>query len=657
MRRISEYFHFRFGLENIGTFGAELLIAANPKADLSTRVVWMVRLLRWLSDEEGRTTRLRYLLQHLEKNPALKERVGLTLRSLLRDGSALRILGKTGFSLESGLLAELSNRLLSRVLPTLPENDWAEMLQYAGWGEDDAKWIEALPPELAQALINLVTAPEGEESPWKNFRHSAREALILLASSVSHLGFSGEIRSRHDITSITNSPFLAVQSIIMRWRRNPEGLPASEQEIQEWNAALGLARQTIRAVYQHMDEEGVSVALVYRLEVISASLQRMDDILVAFTSASAADPRSALLLAGKAIRASEASASIRDHLSAHIYLLSRKIVERNGHSGEHYLAENGNELRTLFISAIGGGCVVVGMASAKILLHKVYLPPLLSAFVSWIIYSTGFLVMQFAGLTLATKLPSFLAAHLAKGLRPGKGKSQADEMVHEGAMSFLSQFVALLGNVCGLVPLSLFISWALAKTAGAALFSPAEAAEAIHDVHPWQSLAIPLGALTGIELWISSLAGGWFENWLVFRKVPEAVRRNPFLNDFFGPEKSKRLAHFIDGQSSGIAANFTLGFLFGFVPLIGMFLNLNTESRHVTIAGTSTLFGFLSVDPSSISLGLISLSALGIFGIGLMNFLVSFSLALFVAARSVGIRQVGRLMMLRIIRRNRNKRA
>jgi site-specific recombinase len=630
---LPQFLRDRLPFSQRASLATEILLRANPKADLAERAEWLTSLFRWLRDgDTARTTRLRYLLQLLGKNPEWRANVGNTLRSLLRDAGASRLFAQTGYALETGLFTELGHRILSRILPAVSEHDLLEILHRAGWDQADADWIEALPADVFLEAVELLRAPEGDDAASMAVQESAREALLLLGTAVAHWGLSAELRARHSLSNVAQSPFLRAQAIVVTL--TTASLPRNAELLRDWEAALGQCRIALKSVYGKMETAGVSVALVYRLEVISASLQRMDELLLLFTDSAPPVRKSVVQL----VRSLGDGGSVRDHLRAHFYLLSRKIVERNGHSGEHYLAENRRELRTLFLSAIGGGVVVVLMTTEKIFLHRSHLPPLPGAIAAWMIYAAGFLVMQFAGLTLATKLPSFLAAHLARSFAGLKTREEVEVVRRDFAATMRSQIVALLGNLSGVIPCGLLLVLLLGR-AGISMFPGDEAIHVVGEVHPWKSLAIFLGALTGLELWISSLAGGWFENWLVYRRVPEAIRMNPTLRQWVGERRAATVAHFIETHSGGISANLTLGFLFGFVPLIGLFLGVNTESRHVTIASTNTLLAIGSLPEREITAGVVLPALLGLALVGFMNFTVSFSLALSVAARASGVKR------------------
>src|SRR5687768_12283955 len=127
-------------LEAKNSLAAELLFGADPKADIYDRALWLARLLRWIKSDgaELQTTRLRYLFKLAENNPAEYAVVGATIRSIFRDCSALNLFLETGFAHDSGLWTEIGERLLSRLLPRLAENDLLEIISYSGWDEADA---------------------------------------------------------------------------------------------------------------------------------------------------------------------------------------------------------------------------------------------------------------------------------------------------------------------------------------------------------------------------------------------------------------------------------------------------------------------------------------------------------------------------------------
>src|SRR5262249_7448678 len=106
------------------------------------------------------------------------------------------------------------------------------------------------------------------------------------------------------------------------------------------------------------------------------------------------------------------------------------------------------------------------------------------------------------------------------------------------------------------------------------------ARETFETLSPLDSGTVFYAALTGVLLWMGSVAGGWFENWVTLSRLPEAVaagRRGSFLT----AERRARLAAALERNSAGWGTNVALGFLLGFAPAFGRFFGIPFDVRHV----------------------------------------------------------------------------
>ncbi len=142
-------------------------------------------------------------------------------------------------------------------------------------------------------------------------------------------------------------------------------------------------------------------------------------------------------------------------------------------------------------------------------------------------------------------------------------------------------------------------------------------------------------ALTGIILWISSIGGGWAENWFVLRRIPETLAQSPLLKKIFG-KKTSKVSKWIGKNISGIGASLCLGFLFAFVPVAGSFFGFPLEVRHVTLSAGSLTYAFCALENPTLQQYL--MGAVSIVCIGLLNFGISFTAALSVAIRARDLR-------------------
>jgi site-specific recombinase len=313
------------------------------------------------------------------------------------------------------------------------------------------------------------------------------------------------------------------------------------------------------------------------------------------------------------------------------------------------------EARELFVSALGGGVIVVLMTLSKTYVLHAGLAPLFLALAVWIVYAGGFLAMQACGFTLATKIPSFAATRLAQWIRDARSKNDARKFAGEVGLVVKSQIYGLAGNVIAVLAGAwilqrAFVVWPSLP----GVFDNSYSVHTLEDLHPFRSPAVLLGALTGAELWASSICGGWFENFVVFRGIPEGIANHARLRRIFGAETARRYADRFLKHASGIATNISLGFFFAFVPIFGALGGLNLESKHVTIATTGATFAItrLGIDGNS---SIIVPAVIGLALVAMMNFFVSFALAMVVAVRAQNVHRAWLWHFLRSIWRKPSK--
>jgi len=601
----------------------ELIAQAGTKMDLHERAVWFEEVLAFLkprSDQASPDARIRYFFNSLSQNASAQAAFRDSVSALLRGCSFLRFFSQTGYTHEHGLWSEVAHRVLERLLPQTETDDFEDIIGHVFEEEEDFAWLETL-PDAALAEFARLFRESTDEEIRKGIVADLREALLLQSVNLAHHGLSVAVRGRlQRRREIADSSFLRLSAALQR------GEATAEQ--------IARCRRDIEAVYRNVETSGVSVSTVHTLEALSAALDRVEALRsLRDDPGSPETARSVARFVAEIARASDRARSVRRHLGRHFYLLSRKIAERNGQSGEHYVARSRAELWTLFLSGLGGGAIVVGMTMAKVGVLHSGLAPFFSAFAVSIVYAIGFLAMQFTGATLATKIPSFTASRLAQWIADARSKNDTHEFTGEVGAVVRSQTLALLGNVITVVLCTLGIDLALKAVGIGPLFGAEYAHRTIADLHPLKGPAIFHGALTGSELWMSSLIGGWFENFVVFRGVPEGIVRHPRLRRIFGDVNAKTFAAFFMRHASGLGTNVSLGFLFGFVPLLGTLIGINLDGKHVTISTTGATFAFSSLGTAGAG-GALAWTIAGLAIIGFLNFAVSFCLAIFVAARA-----------------------
>lgn len=622
-----------------------LLKKADPSAPLGDRIEWLEGLIGWVripvtptkevqTDQQIQDTRIRFLFMQLDRSPNLKVQVSRTIGSILLETESLPLFSQLGLSREHGFFAEAANRLSRKFVPAPSnETDLAELFVKIFRDESDADWIENLDDASTAKLSELLFSDsEARRRTQESFTASIKNALIVLAAQIAAIGLSPEIRSRARVNQVQESAFFALAKQISFIGES--GWPKSG----EFLSLLERCRQEIRTALSHLDTYGVSVALVYRLEFLEQAIDRSERLANAIAS-SADHSRIWKAIIADLIRTRFKSVEVMSLFKENLDLLARKIVERTGVSGEHYIARNTEEYRAMLRSASGGGVVTVLTTVFKSWISAASFPLFIEGLFSWINYSGSFLIMQGMGFTLATKQPSMTAPALALKLRNLKRRTQLWEFVQEITQLTRSQVAAAVGNIGLVIPGALVVDliWTLAFNKHLMPLSYAQ--KTLASLNPTSSLTIPMAALTGVLLWLASIAAGWVENWIVYRRIPEAIGQNRTLKRHLGAASAERFSAWFTRNVSGIGGNVALGFFLSYTPIFGRFFGLPLDVRHVTLSAGALTFAVSSIGFYDIDIPQLVWACVGIVIIGLLNFGVSFALALYTALRARHIRK------------------
>ncbi|WP_393938491.1 hypothetical protein [Piscinibacter sakaiensis] len=151
-----------------------LLNAADPRASLAERHLWLVRLVEWLrhapletaaatADEVATPTpvrRLKHLLNVLERHEPHRERVAALLARFWREVDLVALFADFGFAPRMDLFGELAQRLRNRLMPRTPATrDLGELFGLLFPHASDARWLEAIDDATLLRLAALI-APE-----------------------------------------------------------------------------------------------------------------------------------------------------------------------------------------------------------------------------------------------------------------------------------------------------------------------------------------------------------------------------------------------------------------------------------------------------------------------------------------------------------------
>lgn len=622
--------------------------------DHTGRLQWLEAFGAWLRGEEpvpsrfripgeeGRSQRLRMFLTALRDYPAARDGFLRNLRFALLEVSGLKLFADTGLPSEYGFASEATERILRRVLPHPPdEGNLSELLERMFTSNSDAHWIANLGRDLLVEMARgLFFEGDVERNPWRQIKHDMLDAVTVLAADVASLGVSKDLLDRLPRGSLRDLPFLVltheVDDLVTSVRDEDAFPDALRQEhASRVRSALSGCRAQVTKVISHLETHGVSVHLVYRLEKISAILDRLEALVgILVPQEGLLTVRQISVFVGTLVRGIHEDRSVRSLVRANTRQLSRKVVERSGENGEHYIARSRAGWKSLLRGAAGGGFLTVFTSLGKLVASGAGFPLFVEGFALSVNYAASFLVMQFAGFKLATKQPANFAAALAGKLLEKRYLDDSREFVREVAHVTRSQTATVVGNIGVVVPAAIAFNVVWTSVRGAPVLDAERAAYAVGSLDPIRSGTIFYALLTGVILMAGSLVGSWLENFVVFRRLPEALARNRDIVRLLGAERAQRVSRAFLHGISGTGASIALGFMLGMTPVVGTFFGVPLDVRHVTLSTAQLTLGLSSLGFDALLSPQGALAVLGIVCVAALNFGVSFALGLLIAIRA-----------------------
>ncbi len=465
--------------------------------------------------------------------------------------------------------------------------------------------------------------------PWYLLTSEA-VALVLFMLVLLPVVLSEKLRARGTPQAVVDLPFARLarfgEALVADWE---QGIPVLDGR-DAWRAHVEACRAEMHVISRRLESEGISVDIVYGLDVLERCLTRLDALVAVMAEGGAAP---VLCLVQQLVLAAHQSGSLRHLVRINLQRLQRRIVDRAGQTGEHYIAETPGEYHHIWTAAAGGGLLTVGTAAVKMTVAGAGLALFLEGLGSGLNYAVSFLLLQALGLILATKQPAMTAAAFAAIIRDRQGAERLDSIVDAAARICHSQLAATIANVAvvafGAYGFNALWTW----VTGHAFLTADEARYVFKALSPVDSGTVFYAALTGVILYLAALVGGWVDNWAVYHRLPEAIAEHR-LGARVGKLRMMRLAGIVSRNTAGWATNVSLGLMLGMTPVLGRFFGLPLDVRHVTLNSGILSLAAAAMDLQWIGTGHLSLAIAGVAVMFVLNLGVSFALSLLTAIRA-----------------------
>jgi site-specific recombinase len=615
------------------------------KSKIKIRISWFFDVLEWIRREglvkqsetfqtgETQAKRVQYFLTVLDRNPVWKLNVARTLRSIMKDTHGRELFSETGVSSQDSFTSEFIDRLQNLILPTVPREDELSYIFSENFqNERDVEWIRQIDVATFSGITDLfyyqVSSDEGD---WNTLKEDAKEALSLLSIQIQGIGLSSVIRQRLSEKDYRKISFSVLGKTIERYvDEKDENIKSGlGQQIEK---SIGDCFHSLSEVQQHLDDYGVSIQIVFLIEKLEGLLNRVQNLTFLLREKQV-DPVALSAFLEILVNDSFRRRSLFSLASQSFSLLTRKIVERTGATGEHYITRTTSEYMRMIKRALAGGFITGFTTLLKFLIYMVSLSAFIGGFFASLNYSISFLIIHFTHSTLATKQSAMTAPALAAKMHAIRNHEALQDLMDEIVNTIRTQVAAVLGNIIGVIPTMVLICYSVRSIWHHDLLS----AEKAH--HTLQSFSLlgptPLyAAFTGVLLWLSSLIAGWADNWYAYHRLSPALANNRRLIFIFGETRMRAFSIFLKSNVVGIVGNVSLAFLLGLGPVILQFLSIPLDVRHVTLSSGSLAAAAMTLPSGVFETTEFWFAVFGVLLMGALNLLVSFFLAMFLAIRA-----------------------
>ena len=585
------------------------LLAIPPDAGRE-RATWVYGALRHFLDIPAayRTERLVQFTSEIDSHSR-----GSEIREILHDfwshHSYIRVISEAGLPDHAFLFGELLARTFRHMMPVDEvQGDLYILLDSLNLREEDAQWVASLPDSFVDQWAEVFRPSE----------NSLLASCKLLALRATNVALGRDFLRLGDDEHVTKSSFFDLPSLVEQVVRNPEKFP-------QWESRRELCEAQLLELSRLLEERGSSASMVFRVRLLRSLLFRIQQVLN--LRRKDIDSRKFVV---SIVHGFASQRKIGSVVSASMRRLARSVVEKTGRVGKHYIAKNTAQWKTMGWGAVLAGVITCFTALFKYSISATIHAPFLVAIGHSLNYVVSFLLMQAGGFLLASKMPAATAATLVDAMED----PEKDHMASLQAIS-QTQTLVTIGNLIGAVVASIAVDRIWNAVAGHPFLNAEEAEHGIHMLFPLHSLTIPFAIVTGVLLWLSSLATGWTANYVALTRMESAISKSLRIRRRLGAERANAVAHWVKHHAAGSVGYIVLGILLGSVPIVVSLFGVPLEVRHVTLGAASLGYALDAawltgeLNPSDVIL-----SFTGILLVGLLNIFTSFVLSFLLAVRA-----------------------
>lgn len=556
------------------------------------------------------------------------------LLTLLTARKPVSIFADSGIQPSTGFFSEISRRIGHKLLPNAVDKAYLkDVFGIIFCKSNDDAWVVAIPDEIWLQLFATLRFELADVVLVDGVYRALLESAQVLSYRLSSSGLEPELIRNHEDLENYDSPFIT-QNIDIISLISPDKF--TEEDAKHISVIFEQCRHVITRVRKNSAQTGTSIDLTFLMQRMTQQLDRLEhllNILVGIKNKTVVESE-ALGLFKVLVQAESHKNNVTQHFSKNVELLALRVTENASRTGEHYITATRSEYFLLMRSAMGAGIIVAFMAAIKITIAKHHWAPLTEAICFSLNYGIGFVLIHTLHFTVATKQPAMTAASIAESIDSGDGKSRdLHRLVNIIAQTVRSQTIAIIGNITFAIPFAILIAWSIQHFTGQHFVDVVKAQNLLHDIDAFHSPALFYAAIAGVCLFLSGLIAGYHDNLAIYNKIPQRIAALGWLQKLFGEARLNNVATYIENNLGAIAGNFYFGCLLGGMSAVGVLFGLPVDIRHIAFSSSYVGFSSVALD-FNMTTEMLWLAGSGILLIGIVNLLVSFGLATYVAMKS-----------------------
>lgn len=592
-------------------------------------------------DKKDPAKNMEWVLDQMQTHPILLSNLRSALLSQLIHTDLSPALTESGISPAGGFWQEFFGRLRHKLLPVLQnENDFLYAVNRIFFRRNDYQWVGEIPHALWTRFFGEIGLSIHVDD--KGIILQLIQSMKILSFQTARLGLEKEVYDHLPPADQEDNPFLEQNPLVRELGikiQDAEHTGNLEDIFSRLKEMIRREFESISWIRQHHSVRGTSLHQTYLLVVLTNKLDRMNLILDVLDADQQFNTANFVSFFKTLIRNENRKNSIREFLSLNLGYLAYQIAEHKGSKGSAYITSSSREYRRMIWSAMMGGVIISFVAIIKNLISKTPLPIFWHGIAYSLNDAAGFTLIDVTHSTLATKQPAFTASAVASSLDTKQNtlKPNLYNLAVTVAKVSRSQFASFVGNLIIVFPGTYLLAWSYHLLTRSPLLDGAEARAVLENQHPWHSLSLLYGAITGFYLFLCGIIAGYVQNKIRYGHIGERLKTHPLWLVTSSPEKLSRRSKYIEKNAGMIAGSVSLGFMIGMSAVVSKFTGIPFDARHITISSGEMASAVYSLGFENIPPVYLLTVFLGVLGIGVLNFVVSFGFAFFVAAKSRGV--------------------